>query len=120
MNLGKLSALPIEKKENLSYDLFTVYNSSNSTWVASALSIHYLYIFLFCCCLVLVKSLKLEMGKFGVVQPNIIQSGISASVSAIFQKFSWLNFNCDKSKASILFPFSVNPRQSQATLLAWI
>lgn len=64
-------------------------------------------IFCFVCCLVLVKSLKLPMRKFEVVQPNI-SSGISACVSAIFQKFSQLNFNCDhhKSMAWILFPFS--------------
>lgn len=55
-------------------------------------------LFYFVCCLVSVKSLKLEMGKFKVVQSNI-SSGISASVSAIFQKFSWLNFSCDHHKS---------------------
>lgn len=73
-------------------------------------------LFCFVSCLILVKSLNLEMGKFEVVEPNI-SSGISVSVSTIFQKFSWLNFNCDhhKSMASILFP-SVSAHTSHRLL----
>jgi len=94
-------------------------NNSQTLHESLVLQASIIYVlFYFISCLFLVKSLKLEMGKYKVVQLNM-SSEISTIVSAIFQKFSWLNFSYDhhKSIASIPFPFSLCPHQTQATLL---